>query len=284
MPTLLGAPTNPRYIATDDAYVYVVTGTKDITRIDVNNKATTSFTPANASFLNDLWYAGGRLFFTNKAGGMMHAASYCATPNCTGQFDFVSNTTHPTFGIAVDANSAYITYDETSSNPNNGGIYKAAIPNGSPSRICIVSNPERVAVGGGMVYWISASGQGLNSCSTGGSSPTNNFTGGLEDVSVGGGYVWFVDGQSLWRSQVGVNSANQFSQATNARVVRADGTNVYWLTRDAQNQGALYRCAIGSCNPSMMLPNLNWPYGLAIGTNSVYVTESVGNKVWRVPK
>lgn len=275
--------TNPLYIDTDGTTVWVTGGATTIHAITVNTKADQTILSGQFN-LHELRHANGYLYFTNfDINGSNNSASRCKTDG-TGKLNYFMGSTQDTFGIATDGTAnVWTTWNEA-----NGGVQKSAIASAGSAPYASAPLAANIIYDTSKLYWVTGSGitictVGVSSCSGTSSANIN----GVVDLAVGGGFLWYTDGLNLWRANLNGSSPMQFAQGqSGAAAVRADTQYVYWINQPLMGTGTLQRCPIaGPCNsPESLLVNLQGGFGLALSLDSAYVSERLGNKVWRVFK
>ena len=286
---------DPNFIDTDGTTVFFGNGVHSILAVvDPNNvdAGVRSITNLSEPNLNDLRASGGYVYFTNLLGNSSNGVSRCSgSTGCAGERAEYSVSSRKAFGVAVDGTNVYYTDSELQG--SNGGIWSSPKNDAGATRILPRDFPGLIVTNGTSLSWLETnSGNGLQQASKLGTGFNQTSQSAIVDLTYGTALdVYYVKGSELWR-RVGTQIPTQIGgtpQVSNALAVRADASYVYWINGGVSN-GALMRCPAGvDCllpinAPVAIATALNNPYGLALGTDSIYFTTRADGKVWRLRK
>ena len=295
-PVAVATTNNPSVIAADDTYVYVISGTQLIERIDPNNGAASTLAPSESE-LADLKVIGNRIYFSNTGFGNPNKGTVtsCPTAGCgTVRIDYVAGSSVPLFGVTADTTNVYFT-----NGSGSGGVYRCPLgtANCSPAAVdtATSANAYALLLSGGTLFWDDNSGQAngiFQSAAPSGTKFSGGDATGVVDIAVNSAAVFLTTGSTIDKRVLAGNAKSQIvSGRINDVAIAVDENYVYWLeATNTRTAGMLERCPLAfDCTVATdkietMAHSLDGPADLVVTNDSVYFTTADDGTIWRVAK
>jgi Domain of unknown function (DUF5050) len=169
---------------------------------------------------------------------------------------------------------------------SGGAVMSVLIAGGGQQTLAASQgSPERVVVGGDVLYWTNSSAGTVQKLALAGGTPTPMAT----QQGVTGGLA--VDANALYWSSIGQKAVRSLSLANGGAVsnlatnqstvlsVQIRNGMLYWADDDA---GAVFRVPVAGGTPTPLI-NGQSIHAIAVDDSHVYWSDDIGNKIVRMP-